>query len=182
MGISLHSCVSFSPTEQCQTRVVSDWDQNTMAFEIILFPISSTRGYMPMSTHTFLSSPSFPPSEGLQCVAVCCSVSQRRFQCITTRHRPHPRCCSVLQCVAVCCIVSQRVLQRIVTHRCPHRPHPRCCSVLRLLQYVLQCVTTQHRLHPHRPHPNYHANPTPLVPASTSTPPPPPSHPARSLP
>jgi len=44
-------------------------------------------------------------SEGLQCVAVCCSV----LQCVAVR-------CSVLQCAAVCCSVLQCVAL--------------CCSVL----------------------------------------------------
>ena len=36
----------------------------------------------------------------LQCVAVCCSVSD-------VVARKEPVCCSVLQCVVVCCSVSQ---------------------------------------------------------------------------
>jgi len=45
-------------------------------------------------------------AQGLQCVAVCCSVLQcvavccSVFQCVAL-------CCSVLQCVAVCCSVLQ---------------------------------------------------------------------------
>ena len=112
---------------------------------------------MPMSTHTFLSSPSFPPSEGLQCVAVCCSVSQRRFQCITTHHCPHPRCCSVLWCVALCCSVCCSVLLLIVALIALIRGVAvccgccsMCCSVL-LLSIVFILIALIRTIMPIRP-------------------------------
>jgi len=52
----------------------------------------------------------------LQCVAVWCSVSRLKLQCVAM-------CCSVLQCVAVWCGVSRLKLQCVAV----------CCS-------VLQCV------------------------------------------
>ena len=92
---------------------------NTLQHVATVVPLPRTRG--PATVYCSV----------LQCVAVCCCVSQccrpicilsvgycSMLQCVAV-------CCSVLQCVAVCCSVLQCVAV--------------CCSVLQCVA-VLQCA------------------------------------------
>jgi len=75
----------------------------------------------------------------LQCVVVCCSMSQ----CVAV-------CCSVLQCVAVCCSMFRcvaeccSVLQRVRGQR-RSLPNPALhCNTPQLQHTVTPCKTLQH--------------------------------------
>ena len=88
----------------------------------------------------------------LQCVAVCCSVSQcvalsrnERLEMIEDVHllvnRHSAVCCSVLQSVAVCCSVLQCVAVCYSVLQCVEDVHLLVSTQVDILPYVAVCCS-----------------------------------------